>query len=143
MGTFDWPNGTHVTFTKWVPEQPDTRNILMKEDHACVGMKFGEGPCDDISCARHLPFVCEKKAYGWKKHCAWPLQTRRKRRLLDYFEAWLTALDNSKSVLASNDCTLTPKLFVKDSREKSASKQMDSLSLIITNISLLSYNENK
>ena len=42
-GTFDWPNGTHVTFTKWVPEQPDTRNILMNEDHACVGMKFEEG----------------------------------------------------------------------------------------------------
>nr|XP_058956122.1 collectin-46-like [Pocillopora verrucosa] len=63
-GTFDWPNGTHVTFTKWAPEQPDTRNILMNEDHDCVGMKFGEGTWDDISCARHLPFVCEKKAYG-------------------------------------------------------------------------------
>ena len=63
-GTFDWPNGTRVTFTKWAPEQPDTRNILMNEDHDCVGMKFGEGTWDDISCARHLPFVCEKKAYG-------------------------------------------------------------------------------
>nr|XP_058956115.1 secretory phospholipase A2 receptor-like [Pocillopora verrucosa] len=63
-GTFDWPNGTHVTFTKWAPEQPDTRNILMNEDHDCVGMKFGEGTWDDISCAKHLPFVCEKKAYG-------------------------------------------------------------------------------
>lgn len=36
----------------------------MNEDYDCVGMKFGEGIWDDISCVKYLFFVCEKKVYG-------------------------------------------------------------------------------
>ena len=56
-GTFHWLNGTHVAYTKWALKQPNNNH----DNHDCVGMKVGEGTWYDISSARQLPFVCEKK----------------------------------------------------------------------------------
>ena len=55
-GTFHWLNGTHVAYTKWALKQPNNN-----DNHDCVWIKVGEGTWYDISCARQLPFVCEKK----------------------------------------------------------------------------------
>ncbi|KAJ7363152.1 hypothetical protein OS493_011430 [Desmophyllum pertusum] len=56
-GAFYWPDGSHVTYTKWASNQPD--NQYGYQD--CVEMRIDKGTWDDTSCGRQLPFVCEKK----------------------------------------------------------------------------------
>ncbi|KAJ7363155.1 hypothetical protein OS493_011433 [Desmophyllum pertusum] len=56
-GAFYWPDGSHVTYTKWASNQPD--NQYGYQD--CVEMRIDQGTWDDTSCGRQLPFVCEKK----------------------------------------------------------------------------------
>ncbi|KAJ7369422.1 hypothetical protein OS493_039061 [Desmophyllum pertusum] len=57
-GAFSWPDGSHVTYTKWVSNQPDNQNDYQD----CVEMTIDQGTWDDTSCGRQLPFVCEKKS---------------------------------------------------------------------------------
>ncbi|XP_078354451.1 uncharacterized protein LOC144639065 [Oculina patagonica] len=56
-GTYRWPDGSHVTYTKWSYNLPDDQNGYQD----CVRMTFDEGAWDDTSCEKQLPFVCEKK----------------------------------------------------------------------------------
>ncbi|XP_078354358.1 C-type mannose receptor 2-like isoform X1 [Oculina patagonica] len=56
-GTYRWPDGSHVTYTKWSYNLPDDQNGYQD----CVRMTVDEGAWDDTSCAKQLPFVCEKK----------------------------------------------------------------------------------
>ncbi|KAL9965027.1 hypothetical protein ACROYT_G028752 [Oculina patagonica] len=56
-GTFSWPDGIHVTYTKWSSNLPDNQN----EYKDCVRMTVIKGAWDETSCEKQLPFVCEKK----------------------------------------------------------------------------------
>ena len=56
-GTFLWPDGTHVTYTKWSSKPRDNQNNYQD----CVRMIADKGAWDDTGCAKQLPFVCEKK----------------------------------------------------------------------------------
>ncbi|KAL9950355.1 hypothetical protein ACROYT_G042842 [Oculina patagonica] len=56
-GTFRWPDGSHVTYTKWASNQPDNRNDYQD----CVRMTVDERAWDDTGCGKQLPFVCEKE----------------------------------------------------------------------------------
>ncbi|XP_020611779.1 C-type lectin BPL-like [Orbicella faveolata] len=56
-GTFSWPDGTHVTYTKWASSLSHNQN----DNHDCVRMTVDRGAWDDTSCGKVLPFVCEKK----------------------------------------------------------------------------------
>ncbi|KAL9950358.1 hypothetical protein ACROYT_G042845 [Oculina patagonica] len=45
-GTYRWPDGSHVTYTKWASNQPENRNVYQD----CVRMTVDEGAWDDTSC---------------------------------------------------------------------------------------------
>ena len=55
-GVFRWPDGSHVTYTKWDSSQPDNQHGYEN----CVEMAVDGGSWGDTSCGRQLPFVCEK-----------------------------------------------------------------------------------
>ena len=57
-GAFHWPDGSHVTYSKWSTDQPDNKHNYQD----CVQMNVDMGNWDDVSCAGRLPFLCEKKA---------------------------------------------------------------------------------
>ncbi|KAL9950356.1 hypothetical protein ACROYT_G042843 [Oculina patagonica] len=55
-GTFQWPDGSHVTYTKWSSNLPDKQNDYQD----CVRMTGDNGAWDEFRCGEELPFICEK-----------------------------------------------------------------------------------
>uniref|UniRef100_A0A8C0J0M3 C-type lectin domain-containing protein n=1 Tax=Chelonoidis abingdonii TaxID=106734 RepID=A0A8C0J0M3_CHEAB len=55
---FDWSDGTPVTYTKWLHEEPSHANNR-KED--CVSMKGEDGYWADDVCEKKLGYICKMK----------------------------------------------------------------------------------
>ncbi|KAH0627502.1 hypothetical protein JD844_003273 [Phrynosoma platyrhinos] len=78
---FEWTDGTHVTYTKWLPGEP-THASNKQED--CVVMKGKDGYWADQECDVKLGYICKRKPLneapeekemipegcqrGWKRH---------------------------------------------------------------------------
>ncbi|XP_030055361.1 macrophage mannose receptor 1 [Microcaecilia unicolor] len=77
---FEWIDGTPVTYTKWLLEEPSHRNNRQED---CVAMKGQDGYWSDNMCEKKLGYICKRKPLqmaageveiepgckkGWKRH---------------------------------------------------------------------------
>uniref|UniRef100_A0A4W5Q9I7 C-type lectin domain-containing protein n=1 Tax=Hucho hucho TaxID=62062 RepID=A0A4W5Q9I7_9TELE len=56
-GTWKWVDGTPLTTTYWIGKNPDNK---MEEDCAEIFIGPVEGNWNDLSCATHLNWICER-----------------------------------------------------------------------------------
>lgn len=54
-GTYRWPDGSHVSYTKWASNLLNNQNGYQ----GCVRMTVDKGAWHVTSCGKELPFVCE------------------------------------------------------------------------------------
>ncbi|XP_027722005.1 secretory phospholipase A2 receptor [Vombatus ursinus] len=74
--SFEWSNGSSVTFTNWHTQEP---NISLNSSQLCVSAQQSEGQWKVKNCEEKMSYICKKTGYvlsetksgcheGWERH---------------------------------------------------------------------------
>ncbi|XP_036600274.1 secretory phospholipase A2 receptor isoform X1 [Trichosurus vulpecula] len=74
--SFEWSNGSSVTFTNWHIHEP---NISLNSSQLCVSAQQSEGRWEVKNCEEKIPYICKKTGHilsetksgcheGWERH---------------------------------------------------------------------------